>query len=410
LPIICLIVIGILWQDTLSLSHGLWHCTLWQLPTWLLIQQLIRQYGQPVAITVWLLVGAVARQHWPTNQTHSALVAGEHTMCHWMLYGQQWQVNWLDGKQERHWLRLSAKDSRRLQQANSDCVTASISTGHTNRAKIGRHIRASAITDHSDKRTDWLLARRYQSHRLLASELSTFEAGGIIHALISGDSHQIAMRHRQVIGELGLAHVMAISGLHVAIMRQQIGVVLGYVGRCIQWRPGSWSRWTNWAAWICYAGYAQCGVPIMRAVSMAIMTDISDYRGYLMPKQSQLALCVLLLAWRRDNLWHDIGAVLSYSLTAVILLRKSEASWLMWWRINMLSALIVWYGMGVWSWRAIVLNGVIAPFFTVLIIPMINISVWLWLCHAHLAAVLLWQCINHLLKIALLIMWWISLC
>ncbi len=149
-------------------------------------------------------------------------------------------------------------------------------------------------------------------------------AGGVLAALVVGDQTAIARSDWDLFRDTGVAHLMAISGLHVTMFAWAAGL-----GVAVLWRrlPGLLhrvpaplaSRVGGLAAATAYAVFAGWGVPAQRTVLMLAVVTFLSLRGRLWPWPS-----VLLLAGAAVSLFDpwallDVGFWLSFAAVGLLM-------------------------------------------------------------------------------------------
>jgi competence protein ComEC len=160
--------------------------------------------------------------------------------------------------------------------------------------------------------------------RVRAEQLAALgEGGALLRALALGDRGALSEQARAAFAGLGLAHLLAVSGLHLTLMA---GCVYA-VARWLFSRSATWcarrdtriaAAWTAGAAALFYALLAGWGVPVQRAwvvvTSVLLALTAGRSRLWLQPL-SGAAIAVLLV---EPGALFAPGAQLSFSAAAAL--------------------------------------------------------------------------------------------
>ncbi len=150
--------------------------------------------------------------------------------------------------------------------------------------------------------------------------------GGLLAALAVGDRSGLKASDREAFARAGIAHVLAISGLHLALAA---GMAFGFLRRLLAWGLGDRGRDLRVAALLgacglatAYAGMAGFGVSVQRALIFvwAILIGLTSRRR--IPSSHLLALASGLILLRSPHALFDPGTQLSFAATAGLLLSK----------------------------------------------------------------------------------------
>ncbi len=151
-----------------------------------------------------------------------------------------------------------------------------------------------------------LQALRASLRARLHAAMGSHPRAGTLAALALGDQAAVGEREWQIYRATGVAHLMAISGLHVSMLAWLAGALLGALWRRLRWRgvplplrlPAPWPVGAARAlAALAYAALSGLGVPAQRALIM-------------------LAVALVLRLWARRLAWAQVLAV---TLCAVLL-------------------------------------------------------------------------------------------
>lgn len=155
---------------------------------------------------------------------------------------------------------------------------------------------------------------RHAKNRLMQFNSREEPGAGLLLGLLTGDRSGLSRPTREAFSGVGLAHLTAVSGYHV-------GLVLGMVSLWLRLLVGR--RWVALVAMpVVWVFVLICGAPpsAVRAAGMATWLGGGVALGRRMEGLSVLAVAGLLLLACSPWLIHDLGARLSFSATAGILL------------------------------------------------------------------------------------------
>ena len=161
---------------------------------------------------------------------------------------------------------------------------------------------------------------------ILQAALSEKDAG-IYHALLLGDKSQMDERVRSLYQSQGIAHLLAVSGLHLSM----IGMGACRLLRKIRLGPGL-SGLLSSLLILCYGFLTGAQSSAMRAVIMLLARFLSLWLGTSYDTLSALSLAALLLAFANPYALLQSGfqlsfcAILSISLLGDSLIRAVELS------------------------------------------------------------------------------------
>ncbi len=184
-------------------------------------------------------------------------------------------------------------------------------------------------------------ALRERLRRRIDEALPGHARAGTLAALALGDQAAVGAEEWQVYRTTGVAHLMAISGLHIAMQAWLAGLLFGAAWRRLHWRgtplalrlatplPTAAARWV--AAWV-YGMLAGLGVPAQRALLMlgvALALRVCARRLHW-TQVLGAALCAVLLwdpwAVAQPGLWLSFGAVAALLLAQQPALREAAGA------------------------------------------------------------------------------------
>lgn len=165
---------------------------------------------------------------------------------------------------------------------------------------------------------------RQQMSRRLQDRLQDTGHGGVLAALAVGDQDAMAAQDWQLFRRTGVAHLMAISGLHITLFAWLAVALAGRAWRLAgRWQPALllWSPASRvaavlgWCAAAAYALAAGWGVPAQRTVLMLALALWlrAGARRWPWPVQWLVVLAAVLLlepwAWLQAGFWLSFVAV-----------------------------------------------------------------------------------------------------
>ncbi|WP_010302267.1 ComEC/Rec2 family competence protein [Candidatus Odyssella thessalonicensis] len=186
------------------------------------------------------------------------------------------------------------------------------------------------ILDSTSSASDFIHAARSQITQALFKALPG-EAGAIAAALVTGERGQIPERVRQAYADAGIAHVLAISGLHLSMIAGLIFMIFRR-GLSLSMRLAEHYNLKKIASIITFPfliGYlflSGLGVPAMRAfvmVAIVLLGILVDRKAISMRTLALAAIVILLI--QPENL---LSASFALSFAAVMaLIAAYESGW-----------------------------------------------------------------------------------
>jgi competence protein ComEC len=194
-----------------------------------------------------------------------------------------------------------------------------------------------------DEPPEWLgsswqypVARLRQAARALVdAQVQDLAMAGVVSALLLGDQAAIERADWDVFRATGVAHLMAISGLHITGMAWLAAACMGWLWR----RSDAWAPRRPWSLWlpaphaaqlcgvvvaVLYAVFTGWGVPAQRTVWMLAVVALLRWRGLRWPWPSVwLLVCAVVLAL---DPWALLQAGFWLSFVAVGILFASGSS------------------------------------------------------------------------------------
>lgn len=167
-----------------------------------------------------------------------------------------------------------------------------------------------------DLLTAMLKWRAYVVNEIAASGLDE-PAAAFVAAILTGDDTLLPPGYRERYAAAGVAHILALSGAHVAIIVVVLSMLLAPLGWC-GYRRARW--WITIAILWLYAMFTGLSPSVCRAVIMATSVLLSLILDR--PKSSLNALClaaILILIFSPMSLF-NAGFQLSFAATAAIII------------------------------------------------------------------------------------------
>jgi competence protein ComEC len=168
------------------------------------------------------------------------------------------------------------------------------------------------------------LARLHASRAALAERLSgTGPGGGLLRALALGDRRDLPQKTRDAFTRLGLAHLLAVSGLHLTLVASLI-----FAGARAVLRRSAWlaarrdTRELALAAGVAgavlYALAAGWGVPVRRALVLLLGLAAAVARGRPGMRMLPLAAAAIAILTVEPEALFQAGAQLSFAASAAL--------------------------------------------------------------------------------------------
>ncbi|WP_101674990.1 DNA internalization-related competence protein ComEC/Rec2 [Alloalcanivorax mobilis] len=202
----------------------------------------------------------------------------------------------------------------------------------------------------------------------------------VIPALVAGDRRGIDEPLWSLFRELGTAHLLAISGLHLSLVVALLWglgrAVLAPLAQCLI-RPAravalqqlAW--WPALAGAAGYAALAGFAVPTRRALIMVVVLAVCRWRRRALPAGKVLAMALVVvllidpLAALSEGLWLSFSAV-----AAITLLTGAGGRWPVMVALPTLMAALSGWLFDAWGWWSPLANLVLVPLFSLLVVPL----------------------------------------
>lgn len=173
------------------------------------------------------------------------------------------------------------------------------------------------LAEHDGHHVDRL---RQQLREAIAQRVPDPRAAGVLAALVVGDQGAILGDDWELFRDTGVAHLMAISGLHVTMFAWLAAAVVGrgwrLSSRLMLWWPAPVAaRWGGLALAAAYALLAGWGVPAQRTLCMLAVVALVQTLGLRWPGPMVLLVAGLAVAladpWalQQPGFWLSFGAV-----------------------------------------------------------------------------------------------------
>jgi competence protein ComEC len=172
-----------------------------------------------------------------------------------------------------------------------------------------------AVTGHRtlNPLTGWSL----RASDVLAAALHRYVPGarenGLLTALVLGVTDDLATDLKTAYGATGTTHVLAVSGLHIALV---FGLIIGLLGGSEWHRRRPAARWLTLVAVLAvcwgYALITGLSASVLRSVVMATLVAVGRALGRRISLFNTLAVAALLLLWLDPQYLFDVGFQLSF--------------------------------------------------------------------------------------------------
>ncbi|MCP5284121.1 MAG: DNA internalization-related competence protein ComEC/Rec2 [Burkholderiaceae bacterium] len=172
----------------------------------------------------------------------------------------------------------------------------------------------------AERQGAWVDRARFALRQSIQDHVRDERAAGVLAALVVGDQGAIDRDDWALFRDTGVAHLMAISGLHVTMFAW---LAAALVGRAWRWSPRAMlavpapvaARWGGFVLAAAYALLAGWGVPAQRTLCMLCVVAAAQQAGLRWPGPFVLlaaAVAVALLdpwALLQPGFWLSFGAV-----------------------------------------------------------------------------------------------------
>ncbi len=222
-------------------------------------------------------------------------------------------------------------------------------------------------------------ARRDRLSRRLSKRLAISPAGAaVLPALVAGDRRGLDPALWRLFRDLGTAHLLAISGLHLTLVT---GLLWG-LGRwllapllwllCPPARRVSLQQWA-WAPALVgafgYAALAGFALPTQRALIMVAVLAACRLRRARPAPGPVLGLALLAVLLVQPLAALSAGLWLSFTAVAAILLLIDGTRWPVMVALPLLMAVLGAWLFDTWAWLSPLANLLLVPLFSVLVVP-----------------------------------------
>ena len=267
-----------------------------------------------------------------------------------------------------------------------------------------------------------LLRNKLQNHLLVLPIDDA--AKKLWQALALGKSNALNSTDWQVVNRTGTTHLLIISGLHIGLLASLVLLLLKWVQpytKVCYWHP--LPLFVAWVTALSYALLSGWGLPAQRAMIMISLVLLGGWRGIAWPLEQRLLWAALLTLVVQPTSLYQSGFWFSYLAVANLALiwrqqQRPDALGLRdWWRANWLAQVsllamltpMIAYVTGGLSVLAPVVNLILIPLFTLLVVPwvlvmsllmlLLDSNAWLFVVTGEGLSVI-WKGLSYLSSIA----------
>jgi competence protein ComEC len=210
---------------------------------------------------------------------------------------------------------------------------------------------------------------------------------GLIAALTLGKQQAIKPKHWRIMRRSGTAHLLAISGLHVATMAYLLGWIMSWIWSrsatlCL-WLPNVWvKRWSSCLFAAAYTWISGFGLPASRALLMLLLAHAGQVFACYLPAINIWCYTLIIMlimnpfAWLSASFWLSFAAVfwlITTSQTISWHQHKWRARFAAYVRMQIFLFLgllpLSFYFFNQANWASILTNALAIPTFTFIIVP-----------------------------------------
>ena len=225
----------------------------------------------------------------------------------------------------------------------------------------------------------------------------------LLHTLLVGDRSKLNSEDWQLASQLGVQHLLAISGLHIGLAATGGYLLVALLFRIaylpLLFRPVFWyARWGALIGGVFYGVLAGFSLPTQRAVIMLLCFILAQtfHRPYMGWYGLSLSLA-MVLAWQPLSVY-NLGFWLSFGAVAVLVAcfshqRQAHNLWWRWFRpqwvlaIGMLPFLVLFTAQV--AWFSPLVNMIAVPLFSLLVVPLLLVGAALLPVWHSMAALLI---------------------
>lgn len=139
------------------------------------------------------------------------------------------------------------------------------------------------------------------------------EDAGVFQAILLGDKSELSEKLKERFQDNGIAHILAVSGLHVSLIGMSLYGAMRYIGASYGMAGVCASALLTFYGFV--TGF---GASVFRAVFMVEVSCLAAYLGRSYDLLSALSLSLILQAWQSPYLLFSAGLQLSYGAVAAI--------------------------------------------------------------------------------------------
>lgn len=347
---------------------------------------------QPGTLPRWQLSGRLDR----LNQDH--LEQPPRIVLHW--YNPSQNVNPKLGERWRVLARLKPPQGLRNEGSSS-----------YHHYLLRHNIRALATIVHG-RRLEGSFSLRQQLWNKLGAYRDQVVFSSVLAAITLGQRQWLSREERQVYRDTGLAHLIAISGLHLTLVGgsaayfwQRFRIYTAIRSRQRREARSYWieALWIGWLVALGYAWLSGFAISTVRALIMWLVVVLQRSFGWRVAPARTLLRAVMLVLLVDPLAWLDAGFWLSVSAVAAIVFmnwrwsapRGLFASVRSLWRLELwlsvgMLPLMLWLFQGV-AIAAPVTNLIMVPVFSLWVLPLGLLGVLAAGSGASGAGLWLWQ-------------------
>lgn len=186
---------------------------------------------------------------------------------------------------------------------------------------------AVKLVDSPDR---WSRVRAWRA-RLRGNLLSMGHGSGLVVALVLGERSGLSPEERAAFAQLGLSHLLAVSGLHLGMVASASFLLFRFFLARVPRLPDHMdirplAAWLALGVAIGYAALAGWGLPVRRSLIILLALVIGLAIGRVGSRFHPLAAAGLFLLWREPQLLFNPGAQMSFAVSAALLWMSSPVS------------------------------------------------------------------------------------
>lgn len=192
-------------------------------------------------------------------------------------------------------------------------------------------------------------------------------------ALLCGVRESDGQSYQNVLGQLGIIHLLSLSGLHVFYLVTIIRRL------ATLWRiPREWVNVSLFCLLPVYALFVGGGTSIIRAIGLILLRLICEVSHFQQSRLDSWSWILLVNLFWQPYLLLSMGGLLSYLMALGLIYQRQSGAFATAFWLGLLSLPVCLRFNYRWHVLTILINGLIAPLFLPFILGLIVVAIGLW--------------------------------